>query len=152
LNIPPLREHKKDIPALVEHFIRKFNVRFKKDIWYLSNAVMEAFLSYDWPGNVRELENLIESAMNMVNKEHIIKTEHFSYEICNRMFSNIQNTYSISMDNNKSLDEVLEQVERSLIRAAMNESGGNISKSAEKLRIKRQTLQHKLKKYDLING
>lgn len=150
VNIPPLRERKKDISILVDHFLKKYNVRFKKDVWYLSNEVKEAFQNHDWPGNVRELENLIESAMNMINKEHIIKPEHFSFEIGNKMFTNMQNTYSISMENNRSLDEVLKQVEISLINSALAESGGNISKSAEKLKIKRQTLQHKLKKYGLI--
>lgn len=150
LNIPPLRERKKDIPALVENFIKKYNVILKKDVWYLSNEVKEAFLSYDWQGNVRELENLIESAMNMINKEHIIKPEHFSSEINKRMFSSIQNTYSINMEDGRSLDEILEQLEKSLISGAMTEFGGNISKSAEKLRIKRQTLQHKLKKYGML--
>lgn len=150
LNIPPLRERKKDIPALVENFIKKYNVILKKDVWYLSNEVKEAFLSYDWQGNVRELENLIESAMNMINKEHIIKPEHFSSEINKRMFSSIQNTYSINMEDGRSLDEILEQLEKSLISGAMTEFGGNISKSAEKLGIKRQTLQHKLKKYGML--
>jgi arginine utilization regulatory protein len=151
LNIPPLRERKKDIPTLVEHFIKKYNARLKKDVWYLSNDVKEAFLHHDWPGNVRELENLIEGAMNMINNEHIIKPEHFSYEIYNKMFSNIQNTYRINMEENKSLDEVLEQIERSLISDAMSNFNGNISKSADKLGIKRQTLQHKLKKYGMLN-
>ncbi|OGO78945.1 MAG: sigma-54-dependent Fis family transcriptional regulator [Clostridiales bacterium GWB2_37_7] len=150
LNIPTLRERKKDIPTLVEHFIKKYNVRLNKDVWYLSNDVKEAFLHYNWPGNVRELENLIEGAMNMINKEHIIKPEHFSYEIYNKMFSNIQNTYSIKMEDNKSLDDVLEQVERSLISDALSACDGNISKSAEKLGVKRQTLQHKLKKYGML--
>ncbi|MDF2891360.1 MAG: sigma-54-dependent Fis family transcriptional regulator [Clostridia bacterium] len=150
LNIPPLRERKKDIPALVEHFIKKYNMRLKKDIWYLSNDVKEAFLHYDWPGNVRELENLIEGAANMINNEHIIKPEHFSYEVFNKMFSNIQSTYRIKLEENKSLDDILEEVERNLINNAMSECGGNVSKSAEKLCIKRQTLQHKLKKYGML--
>lgn len=150
LNIPPLRDRRKDIPTLVEHFIKKYNVRLNKDVWYLSNDVKEAFLHYDWPGNVRELENMIEGAMNMVNKEHIIKPEHFSYEVYNKMFSNIQSTYSVKFEENKSLDDILEQVERSLISDAMTECQGNISKSAERLGIKRQTLQHKLKKYGML--
>lgn len=150
LNIPALRERKKDIPPLVEHFIKKYNVRLNKDIWYLSSDVKEAFMSYDWPGNVRELENLIEGAANMINKEHIIKPEHFSYEIYHKMFSNFKSTYSISTEEHKSLDEVLEQVERSMIQSAMTQCNGNISKSAQKLGIKRQTLQHKLKKLGML--
>lgn len=151
LNIPSLKEHKKDIPALAEHFIKKYNVILNKDVWYLSNDVKEAFINFDWPGNVRELENLIEGAMNMIGKEHIIKPEHFSSEIYKRMFSNIQNTYSVNMEQGKSLDDILEEIEKNLISSAMIDCSGNISKSAEKLGIKRQTLQHKLKKYGMIN-
>jgi arginine utilization regulatory protein len=86
----------------------------------------------------------------MINNEHIIKPEHFSYEIYHKMFSNIQNTYSINMEENKTLDEILKKIEISLINEALSNYNGNISKSAEKLGIKRQTLQHKMKKYGML--
>ncbi len=149
ISIPPLRERKNDIALLVEHFIKKYNVRLNKDVWYVSNDVKQAFLSYDWPGNVRELENLIESAMNMINKEHIIKPAHFSQDVYKVLFSEKTNRYSLNINNNKSLDEIVEDVEKALIEEAMRDTNGNIAQASRKLGIKRQTLQHKLKKYSL---
>lgn len=149
VNIPPLRDRKSDIPILIDHFIKKYNTILNKDVWYISNEVKEGFLHYDWPGNVRELENLIESAMNMIGKEHVIKPEHFSQDIHGEMFSNKHYNFNLAVTENKSLDEVLEELEKSLIVKAMEDNGYNISKSSEKLGIKRQTLQHKLKKYGI---
>ncbi|MFZ5351380.1 MAG: sigma-54 interaction domain-containing protein [Bacillota bacterium] len=147
INIPPLRERRSDIPLLLDHFIKKYNVRLSKDVWYTSNEVKEAFMHYDWPGNVRELENLIESAMNMINKEHVIKAEHFSQDMHDTLFYAKKDRLNLDLSDDKSLDKILEDIEKSLIEKAMSGSGSNVTKAAERLGIKRQTLQHKLKKY-----
>jgi len=149
LNIPPLRERKSDIPILIDNFIKKYNSVLQKDVWYISNEVKEAFMHYDWPGNVRELENIIESAINMINKGHIIKAEHISMDMHEILFKSQSNKYSLHIDENQPLDKILEEVEKSLISEALKECGNNISKSSEKLGIKRQTLQHKMKKYEI---
>ncbi|HYF82756.1 MAG TPA: sigma 54-interacting transcriptional regulator [Clostridia bacterium] len=149
VNIPSLRGRRSDIPILMDHFIKKYNNILHKDVWYCSNEVKEAFLNYDWPGNVRELENVIESAINMINKGHIIKPEHISLDMYDILFKSNKNKYSLHINEKQSLDKVLEEVERSLILEALKESGNNVSRSSEKLGIKRQTLQHKLKKYGI---
>lgn len=149
VNIPSLRDRKSDIPLLIDHFIKKYNSILSKDVWYISNEVKEAFLHYDWPGNVRELENLIESAINMINKGHVIKPEHFSHDVYGVLFSNHKQKYKLELNENKKLDQVIEEVERSLIIDAIYKCGNNISKASEQLGIKRQTLQHKLKKYGI---
>ncbi|HWR62514.1 MAG TPA: sigma 54-interacting transcriptional regulator [Clostridia bacterium] len=149
VNIPPLRERKADIPVLIDHFIKKYNTILQKDIWYVANEVKEAFMNYEWPGNVRELENIIESAINMVNKGHIIKPEDFSPDIHDKLFKARKHKFNPSMNEGKSLDGIMEDVERSLILEALQECDNNISRSSERLGIKRQTLQHKLKKYGI---
>lgn len=149
VNIPPLRERKTDIPLLIENFIKKYNNILQKDIWYVSNEVREAFVHYDWPGNVRELENAIESAINMINKGHIIKPEHIPTDMHESLFKSRRNKYSVSFNEDQSLVKILEEVELSLILEAMEDCGNNISRCSEKLGIKRQTLQHKLKKYEI---
>jgi arginine utilization regulatory protein len=118
-------------------------------VWYISNEVKEALMHYDWPGNVRELENIIESAINMINKGHIIKPEHISPDMYKILFKSNGNKYSFRIDEKQPLDRILEEVEKSLILEAMQNNDNNISKSSEKLGIKRQTLQHKLKKYGI---
>lgn len=149
VNIPALRERKSDIPILIDHFIKKYNTILHKDVWYISNEVKEAFLNYDWPGNVRELENIIESALNMINKGHIIKPEHISQDMYEVLFSKRIEKYNMGIDEDRPLDQILMEVERSLISKALRETSNNISKSSEKLGIKRQTLQHKLKKHGI---
>jgi two-component system response regulator GlrR len=71
LHLPPLRERKEDIPPLVEHFLKKFNQRTRKEIKGLTPAAMQRIMLYDWPGNVRELENTVEYAVAMVQQDVI---------------------------------------------------------------------------------
>lgn len=63
ITLPPLRERKDDIPALVNHFVQEFASRIHRDIRHVPDNVMEALLAHDWPGNIRELQNIIERAM-----------------------------------------------------------------------------------------
>lgn len=149
VNIPPLRQRKSDILLLTEHFIKKYNNILQKDIWYVSNEVKEAFMNYDWPGNVRELENVIESAINMINSGHIIKPEHISREMHDMLFKTDKSNHYIHLNEGQPLHRILEEVEKALILEALQKCENNISKSSEMLGLKRQTLQHKLKKYDI---
>ncbi len=150
IRIPPLRERKSDIPLLAEHFIKKYNLVLQKDVWDISNEVKNFLLQYSWPGNVRELENNIESAMNMIDKEHILKPEHFSAKFKD-MISKTKEAESIKyvFDEEKTLDDVLSTIEKELIQNSLKESAYNITRASEKLGIKRQSLQHKIKKYKI---
>ena len=125
---------------LAEYFIKKFNTVLKKDVWSISNEVKNAFMNYDWPGNVRELENSIESAMNMVIKDHILKPHHFAN--MKSLFNNKKGSsdYKMLIHENKS-DEILVTLVR--INQALK-SCSNITKSAERLES-RDKPQHKLK-------
>src|SRR4030095_7166890 len=60
---PPLRERRRDIPPLVQHFITKFNDRLKKQFTHIAREAVERLVTYHWPGNIRELENVIERTM-----------------------------------------------------------------------------------------
>ena len=61
--LPPLRDRVEDIPLLVEHFVRKYSLRFNKPIDPIPNEVMDVLQAHDWPGNIRELQNFIERAL-----------------------------------------------------------------------------------------
>jgi len=63
IKIPPLRERKEDIPLLVKHFLKKYNLKTGKKVEIITKEVMEKFCRYSWPGNIRELENIIERAV-----------------------------------------------------------------------------------------
>jgi arginine utilization regulatory protein len=112
--------------------------------------VEEALVSYSWPGNIRELKNYIEGAMNIVSSGHVIGREHFSLPIQAALFKDAApKNIPVNIDIEGGLDEVMSSMEKKIITEAMDKSGGNISKCARLLKIKRQTLQHKMKKYNI---
>ncbi len=79
--LPPLRDHKEDIPLLISHFIRTLNKKTKKHIVDCSRQVMRMLMGYNWPGNVRELENAIEHAFVLCNNDRI-QQQDLPLEIC----------------------------------------------------------------------
>ncbi|GAB6087959.1 sigma-54 interaction domain-containing protein [Alkaliphilus crotonatoxidans] len=150
ITIPSLRERTEDILLLADYFINRYNKSLGKEVWMLSTEASECFLSYSWPGNVRELENVIEGAMNMIHEEHIIKPEHLPEQILAESIE-CQNADIQQLFNQLGtigLDEALEALEQKMIESALEKNKGNISRAAKELGIKRQTLQHKIKKYN----
>lgn len=144
IDIPPLRQRPDDILLLAEQFMEKYNKKYGKKIWMMANSAKQKLLSYDYPGNVRELENIIMSAISMAEEEHVLLDKHL---IVNRRKSlPQQDIYELKEG---GLDEYLAGIEKSMIENALVAHGGNISKAAESLKIKRQTLQHKIKKYKM---
>lgn len=143
LHIPPLRNRRDDIILLAEKFAEKYNKKYGKQVWMLSQGAEEKLLSYDYPGNVRELENIIMSAMSMMDpEEHVLQDEDLI--INRRKALPAQDVFTLGAG---GLEEYLDRIEREMIENALVTNGGNISRAADSLRIKRQTLQHKIKKY-----
>ena len=131
IELPALRERRDDIPALVEHFIRKFSLAMNKRITRVSPAAMNQLQQQPWLGNVRELENAVERAM-VVGQEPELNEQDFIFKAQN-----------ISNGSGKKLEDM----ERAHILRVVEECGGNQSHAAEILDIDRVTLYHKLKKY-----
>lgn len=152
VNIPPLRERKGDIPLLTDYFITKFNHRLNLKVAGVTDQCLKSFTMYPWLGNVRELENAIEGAMNLSSGEKWLDEECFPeyiFRVAEKKFAETQNNLHISLDELLDLKEVMDKVETTYIKKAMLSSSGNISQAAQRLGIKRQTLQHKLRKYSL---
>lgn len=150
LRIPSLKERAGDISLLVDHFIRMYNQRLGKDVWMLSQEIMEAFKLYSWPGNVRELQNFIESAMNMIGDEHVINREHLPNHVEEILEQRSEKADTVNYNAIESLPDYLGQLESDIIAFNYNKHDGNVTKTAQKLGLSRQNLQHKLKKYSLI--
>lgn len=145
INIPPLRNRGEDIELLIEYFIKKYNQILARNIVGVSNEVLDKFYNYNWPGNIRELENFIEAAMNMASaRDRILNLEDF----ISSSFISSNNLSYIKSINDNSLPEILEDVEKNLINEILKKNNHNITKTAKDLGIKRQTLQHKLKKFE----
>lgn len=152
ITIPALRDRKEDIPLFIKEFIKRYNLEFSKDVWDVAIDVYDAFMSYSWPGNVRELKNYIEGAMNMVSG-HILTIENFTPQVQETIFA----THIIQANKKEiedfqfeePLDKYLDNIEREILIKALNKCDNNISEASRILKIKRQTLQHKMKKYSL---
>ncbi|WBW99564.1 sigma-54 interaction domain-containing protein [Oceanirhabdus sp. W0125-5] len=143
-DIPPLKDRKEDIEDLVNHFVQYYNKILGKEVIGVKNDVMERLINYEWPGNIRELKNAIESAMNLAEDYKKIGMEMFEDKF------HIGEHEKIEL-NGISLDEYLGNVERSIIKDVLYRMSGNISKAADELKISRQSLQYKIKKYKLNN-
>ncbi|CAK7087358.1 sigma 54-interacting transcriptional regulator [Tissierella sp.] len=138
--IPPLKDRKDDIPVLTSYFINKFNEKLGKKVKGISKGVLNIFNNYEWDGNVRELEHLIEGIMSISDGE-IIDIEDLPYK-----FRQHKKNHEL---HESSLSEILEETERNLIKEALKQTDHNITKTAELLKIPRQTLQYRLSKLGL---
>ena len=141
LSIPPLRERQDDIPILAESFLDKYNKKFNKEIWMLSDKAKSRLLSYDYPGNIRELENIIMSAVALSSIEHVLSED--SIDIPEKLVD-LNIPYNLT---DVTLDEYIETVEKKIVKTALTNNGGNISKTAKQLGLQRQTLQYKLRQW-----
>jgi arginine utilization regulatory protein len=143
--IPPLRERKEDIILLARSFLKHFSIKLNKEVSGISGEVERVLLNYSWPGNVRELKNTIESAMNLVSSGDELSIEHLPAHITEQPLN--FSGYQENLDT--PLSEALENIEFSIIAKALQEAGGNITRTAASLGMTRQALQYKLKKYNL---
>jgi len=140
LHLPSLRERKEDVPYLIEHFIKKYNKRAKKNIIGISDAGKKALMDYDWPGNIRELENTIERAV-VLSKGNKIELEDLMYHgisTATSLFQPVRGKY-----------HTLDNIEKEYIRTVLMMQQGNKSKAAKILGIDRKTLWAKIKKYKI---
>ncbi|MGB9822791.1 MULTISPECIES: sigma-54-dependent transcriptional regulator [Thermodesulfovibrio] len=137
--IPPLRERKEDISALIEHFLKIFSEKYSKQNITISPSAYEALLSYDYPGNVRELKHAIERAV-LLSKDGVIDIKHLPEE-----FSPMGSFQKQCFISNFSLKECLENFERNLIIKTLQECGWKKTEAAKKLGISRKALWEKIK-------
>ncbi|MBI4832868.1 MAG: sigma-54-dependent Fis family transcriptional regulator [Candidatus Lindowbacteria bacterium] len=143
--LPPLREHPEDIPNLVHFFIDRFNTEFKKSVTGISPEALELLKRYPWPGNVRELRNVIERVL-ILETGDLIEVGGLPPEITQF----VEGSQMIKLvDEFPTTGLSLEEVERELIRKAMNMAGGNQTRAAELLGISRDTLRYRLQKFGL---
>lgn len=145
LTIPPLRERREDIPALVEHFIAKYSLEMNIPQRSISPDAIDLLKSYSWKGNVRELENVIERALILCDGDTITEKEL-------RLNPSV---YADSGLENIPLDGTLDDsakaalriVESKRIRKALEDTGGNKSRAAELIKVSYKTLLTKIKEY-----
>ena len=141
--VPPLRNRRKDIPLLADHFLKKYAASAKKSIKAISADALHLLMQYDFPGNVRELENLIRRVVLLETTE-LLQLSNLSPHILSMMTS--QSLLS-SLDSTGILP--LDDVERHTIAHALKITDNNVTKAAQALKIDRSTLHRKVKLYKL---
>ncbi len=142
--LPPLRERKEDIPALMEHFLRKYGRENKKNIAGVTAETRDLLMRYSYPGNVRELENIIERAVVLTKGETIT-----SADIPLHLKSGESEEKICVAKRDGSLTDTLDTVERGIIMEALKSAGGVQTRAAEKLGISERVLRYKLKKFKI---
>ena len=157
IQLPPLRERKEDIPLLVLHFIRKYNVQSGKKTEGISRPALTCLLDHSWPGNVRELENVIERAV-VLAQEAEIQLSDLPKDLCatvppltgrDSLEQSRQGPTTSSVETIPQRLLTLEEMEKEQIRQALNQTDGNIQEAAKILGIHRITLSKKIKEYKL---
>jgi two-component system, NtrC family, response regulator AtoC len=144
--IPPLRDRTEDILPLTRFFIEHYNKKFKRSIEGVSDAAARLLLSHDWPGNVRELRNAIERAM-ILEESSLITPPSLPIAI-SRPETN-GNGAALGPAEIPTDGLSLEDNERSLLAKALEKTNGNQTQAARLLRITRDTLRYKMKKFNL---
>jgi DNA-binding NtrC family response regulator len=150
IDIPSLRERGDDVLLLTDHYIESFGERLRKKITGLTPEVANAFRHYNWPGNVRELRNVIERAM-ILEDEEIITMKYIPRGVSGGTASDFAHGDGSGLSDLVHLPPggvSLDEVEMSLVRQAIERSGGNQTKAAELLGISRDQLRYRLKKLE----
>lgn len=144
IHIPPLRERGADILLLAEFFVNEFNIAFHKNFKGLSEDTKIIFIEHYWPGNVRELRNVVERAVLMDDGDYI-----FSHHVeLGHLHSFRRDTSSVAFGidgSGRSLDDM----EKEILVKALEKANYNQSQAARLLKISRDTLRYRMKKYNL---
>ncbi|MBZ0253783.1 MAG: sigma 54-interacting transcriptional regulator, partial [Candidatus Methylomirabilis sp.] len=151
IQVPPLRDRKEDMPALIAHFLAHFSERARKPARGFTAEAMGKLLEYHWPGNIRELENVIYRAVVLAEEDEIgvgcLAPEVVTPSISMMRPSVAGEPVEAAFPGDKIMP--FDEVEKRAIERALRLTGGNISRAARELRIGRATFYRKLEKYDL---
>jgi len=135
IRLPPLRERREDIPALVEHFLVRLSAAMKIPRPTISDAAMTALTRYDFPGNIRELQNVLERAC-LLAEAGAIDVAHLPREIT-------------GPPDEPAAANTLAEVERALVVKALRENQYNQTRAAKALGVSRDNLRYRIKKYGI---
>jgi nitrogen regulation protein NR(I) len=164
IELPPLRKRLDDISALVDYFVGRFAKEYNKPVQFVSDTTIQKLQSYSWPGNVRELENRIRRAVIMCKGDAILE-EHIDLEpgreeslqegTLGRLLESLQDKIAelipdiLRLSDKRAHANIVDLVEETLVTRALKECGYNQVKAAKMLGVSRNTLRHRMKKYNI---
>jgi two-component system response regulator AtoC len=144
ITMPPLRDRLEDVPLLSDHFLRKYSKELKKEVNAISPEALNHLVQYQWSGNVRELGNVIERAVVLMNGP-VLLPEHLPVQL----LSGPSTCDMPDQASGYSLKTARQNLERELIRRALEKTGGNRTHAARLLEISHPSLLSKIKLYGL---
>lgn len=144
IELPPLGDHRDDIPLLAQHFLRQYASRYGVPNLSVTEDAMERLVQYKWPGNVRELQNVIER-LAVLAKDNVIRVENLPEEL-RRAESRVA-SMGLKLPE-ESID--LEEVEKEILLQALEKHGWNQTQAARYLNISRKTLIYRMEKFPLL--
>jgi len=140
IQLPALKERIEDIPLLVDHYIMHYAKKYNKEVRKASDAVITRMQKYEWPGNIRELQHSIERAVIM-SAATVLQPEDFFFTSTHRQDAKAGKLNLEDMN--------IEEVEKLLIRKALDKNFGNITQAAQELGLTRSSLYRRLEKYGM---
>lgn len=141
IELPPLRERKKDIGILIDKFLREYSIVYRVNHFSLNEDLIESLVDYKWEGNIRELKNVIERYVIM-KKNGLGNLEFPAFVAYDDM---------IAFNENLDLTKIITKVEKDTIIKALKKSENNKAKAAKLLKIPRTTLIYKIDKYGIMS-
>jgi len=156
IRVPPLREHREDIPELVEWFSEQYARRNGLPAVRWSPEALERLKAYPWPGNVRELRNFVEYCLTLHSRPEITGPDVEAYlaDIRRRVGGSRPEVPAvrpggIPVEPEGPLHALIERVEKWYIQRVLEQTGGNVAEAARRLRVPRSNLYKKMEKYDI---
>jgi DNA-binding NtrC family response regulator len=147
IQLPPLRERKEDIPALVEFFTKKYCEENGKPNYRFSSEALKVLMDYHWPGNVRELENVVERAV-VLSQDEIIGRDLLPDAIISPSLR-FATLSSFPFTKETSLFEIIDSFERRVIIEMLEQTGWSQTEAADSFRIPLSTLNQKIKRHGI---
>lgn len=151
IELPPLRNHKEDLEELIQYHLRSTVFQYVHSSTEISPEVMELFYHYDWPGNVRELFHVLDYVRNISDGNTILLEHLPSYLLKTKKASEtlkkVPDTFCSFQ--NTSLQNMMDEYEHEILCSALEHFGYNITKTADALGIRRQSLQYRIHKYGI---
>ncbi len=163
IQIPPLQDRRDSIPLLVDHFLRKYNEQYKKEVKQLSSETLAVFMQYGWPGNVRELENMVKRMVVLGNEDTVledIRLQAARAETADAEADDPLDLTELDADlaDGKGIDlksiakRAAQLAEKRVIEKVLAQTRWNRKEAAERLQISYKALLYKMKENGLSEG
>lgn len=154
IELPPVREHKEDLEELIRYHLEASAFQYVRPFTDVSPEVIELFRAYSWPGNVRELFHVLDYAQNVADSDTLC-VEHLPGYLLKIKKEEAKASHLNTLDESvdfisNDLQSLMDEYEHTILLKALEHYGYNITKTADSLRLRRQSLQYRIKKYGIV--